>query len=785
MATETIWENLSRYAFLFLALFLPIFILPYTIFPLELNKAFLFYIVTLIAGIFWLISILQKASFKIPKSIVLLALAGIILVWLISSLFSSNFSISLIGAGQEVGTFFSLTFLAVGLFLVSVLFQSEAKVMIFYLLLFISSLLVFIFQLFRTAFDITFFPWNIFFGKVANTIGSWNEVGIFFGFICLLSLVFLELFHFSKKLKIFFFLVLITSLAAMAFVNFTTVWVVFVTFLFIFLVYLFSVFPVLGQEEGYQSRKFVRFTIFVLLIVLFFIFARALMGDFVTSLGIVSLEVRPSWSATFEVIKSVLRENVLFGSGPNTFLYDWLKFKPAEINYSLFWAFPFGAGIGLLPSFIATTGILGLVAWLFFLVCLLYYIFRVIAYSGNEVTRGLLMASLLGSLYLWTFTIIYTPGFLLVALAFLTTGIFLALLVKTEKIKLTEVSFFQRPKISFVSSLCIVLLMIVGVASFYLLFQKYWAACSFGRGLLVFNKGGNIDEVENLLMRASRYDQEDRYFRALSETGLLRLQQLMNQTDLPPEEARARFQDSFTFALSNAQSATKVNSLDFLNWMSLGQVYESVVPLKISGAKEAAANAYQEALQRAPFDPRPLFTKARTEIQAGDLKSAKESLNSAVNLKGDYAPALFLLAQLEAQEGNLKQAIARTEQTFYLAPNDVGVLFQLGLLYYQDKNFENSRLAFEKAVALNLNYSNARYFLGLIYERMGRISDAIDQFKRIENLNPDNQEVKRILSNLMAGIPALETISPPQPSPEKRKEPPLDETKLGKELKKK
>lgn len=167
------------------------------------------------------------------------------------------------------------------------------------------------------------------------------------------------------------------------------------------------------------------------------------------------------------------------------------------------------------------------------------------------------------------------------------------------------------------------------------------------------------------------------------------------------------------------------------------------------------------------------------------MKSAKESLNSAVNLKGDYAPALFLLAQLEAQEGNLKQAIARTEQTFYLAPNDVGVLFQLGLLYYQDKNFENSRLAFEKAVALNLNYSNARYFLGLIYERMGRISDAIDKFKRIENLNPDNQEVKRILSNLMAGIPALETISPPQPSPEKRKEPPLDETKLGKELKKK
>src|SRR3989338_8665800 len=95
---------------------------------------------------------------------------------------------------------------------------------------------------------------------------------------------------------------------------------------------------------------------------------------------------------------------------------------------------------------------------------------------------------------------------------------------------------------------------------------------------------------------------------------------------------------------------------------------------------------------------RKFLASARVEIQAGDIKSSKNFLNSSIGIKGDFAPAFFLLSQIEAQEGNLKEAIKRTEQTYFLAPNDVGVLFQLGLLYYQDKNYEASRLAFEKLV---------------------------------------------------------------------------------------
>ncbi len=768
-------ERISRYAFIFLAFILPIFVLPYTIFPLEINKTFLFYGAVIIAALLWLISILQKASFQIPKSSMFLAMAGIVAVWMASSLFSGNFSLSFIGGGQEVGTAFSLILLGISSLLVSIFFRSKEKALAFYLALFGSGFLVFIFQIFRSGFNITLLPWDIFTSKISNTVGSWNELGIFFGFIALSALVFIELSNFRKWMKMIFFVAILSSLFAVAFINFTTVWIILGIFSIVFLVFLLSIFSATGEEKERKSPKLIRIAAAILLLAVFFIMARTMIGDFVSGIGLSSVDVRPTWVSTWQIVKGALKDNFLLGSGPNTFIYDWLRFKPLDINSTPFWSYIFKAGSGLLPSWIAVSGFLGGLALLVFLVFIIFYGLKIITYSENETTRALLLASFFGSLYLWIFTIIYPVGFLIISLAFLVTGLFIALLCYSGKIKVIDLTFSNKPKVGFLSSLIIVLLMIGSVASLYLLFQKYLSAYYFNRGLIELNATGNIDKTEDFIGRASRFDQQDQYYRALSQINLTRLQQLVAQKNLSADEARTKLQNLLSAAIGDAQTAISLNSFDFQNWLALAQVYEAVIPFKIPGAGEAALSAYKEAVGRAPLDPRPLFYSARVAIQSDDLKSARSFLESAIGIKGDFTPALFLLSQLEAQEGNLKEAINRTEQTFYLAPNDIGVVFQLGLLYYQDKNYAASQAAFERAINLDPNYSNARYFLGLIYDRGNKKEDAIAQFKQIQSLNPDNQEVKNILSNLAAGKPALDGISPPQLSPEKRQEPPIKE----------
>jgi hypothetical protein len=50
------------------------------------------------------------------------------------------------------------------------------------------------------------------------------------------------------------------------------------------------------------------------------------------------------------------------------------------------------------------------------------------------------------------------------------------------------------------------------------------------------------------------------------------------------------------------------------------------------------------------------------------------------------------------------------------------------------------------------------YFLGLTYDKLGDKQKALDEFKKISNLNPDNQDVKKIVSNLEAGKKALDGL---------------------------
>jgi tetratricopeptide (TPR) repeat protein len=61
-------------------------------------------------------------------------------------------------------------------------------------------------------------------------------------------------------------------------------------------------------------------------------------------------------------------------------------------------------------------------------------------------------------------------------------------------------------------------------------------------------------------------------------------------------------------------------------------------------------------------------------------------------------------------------------------------------------------------VKLAENYSNAMYFLGLTYDKLGDKQKALEQFQKVSDLNPDNADVKKIVSNLQAGKKALDGL---------------------------
>lgn len=272
---------------------------------------------------------------------------------------------------------------------------------------------------------------------------------------------------------------------------------------------------------------------------------------------------------------------------------------------------------------------------------------------------------------------------------------------------------------------------------------------------------------------ASKWGRQDLYDRTLAEIDVLKLQRTVATPSLSQDELRQQFEEHLSKAIASARSATERDAENYLNWISLGRVYMAVVapPFSIEGAYEFAKEALDRGLQLTPNNPAIILEKARLEISRGNLKAARALISEAIAAKSNFSQAHFLLSQLEATEGNLKAAIKSAEQTALLSPQDVGAFFQLGLLRYQNEDYKGAAEVLERAVSLAPAYSNARYFLGLSYAELRRRADAIAQFEAIAELNPDNDEVARILSNLRSGRSALSGVS----SPLERNSAPLNE----------
>ncbi|MEK7122173.1 MAG: tetratricopeptide repeat protein [Patescibacteria group bacterium] len=759
-AGENIFDRTARIIFYALGFLLPLWILPIAASPLEFNKAYLVYFLVIFTFFFWLAGRVKAGFVSLPGNFFLVLLALLALIWGMAAIFSQSPHFSFIGMGYETGTFASVLAGTAAAFLAVMLFQNAAHVFKLFLILFISAALVFIVQFSRLFFDFPFWK-EIFNAPNFNLIGGWNSFGIFSGLIVFLSLAFLEIIK-IKSIKLLLIIMLILSVVALALVNFTALWWVLSFFLIVFLSYLF----ILRKN----SRIFFSWTSIVLAIVLFFLLAQPLAAKLVSSAGIDFLEVRPSWSATWEVVRNVLDEHFLVGSGPNTFLYDWFAFKPAVVNNTLFWDARFVSGAGLLFSFLAEAGILGFFIFLFLLGFLLRRGFQAISRPDSSPEYHLLIISFFSAVYLWLMNIFYAPGFLVFIFSFIFSGLFIGLAVQRGFMKKYHLSFFKNNASGFISVILMISVLLAGLSGIFYLSKKYFAAYSFSRGLGFLNANVNLDKAEAMISRAAKYDSRDQYWRSLVDVNLAKFQRLLSRQDISGDEMTAQFQTILSDAIKYGQEAVRLNPIDPLNWVALAKVYEAVTPLKISGATEAAHNTYEEARKRDPRSPAHFLAQARVAAQAGNLEKARDLLNKAIVFKSDYTAARFLLAQIASQEGKADEAILHLEEARFLSPNDLGVLFQLGLLYYQKGDFEKTKIILERAVSLYSDYSNARYFLGLAYDGLGRKAEALAQFEHVLKLNPGHGEVLKILENIRKGKPALADILS---VPEKRKEPPV------------
>lgn len=771
------FEGVAATALMVLVFLLPLFFASTPFFSFQFSKSFLVSVGVIVSLAFFLLSVLKNGTTIFPYHPIIVALLGVLLTTLLSSFFSSAPFASLVGYGFEMGTFSFLTLLSLLLILSVLIFRSKEKIFYTYLLFFASFFVISAFHLLRFVFGANFLSFGVFTSIFSNTVGKWNELGIFFGIIVILSLVSLEMVRLTRLYQILLWVSLGLSLLFLAIINFSTIWILLAVFSLIFFVYILTATWSNSAGETSRQARVSWISLGLLVFSLVFVLGGQVIGSSIAqTLGFSTFEVRPSWSTTFDVAWQTFKHNPVFGAGPNRFTTQWNLYKPESVNVSNFWNTSFNYGVGVIPTTLVTGGVLGTIAWLGFIGFLLYIGFKALfSREGDPFSKYLITSSFLVTFYLWTIAIFYVPGITIFALTFFFSGLFLAALAEQNMFPIKTISFLDNPRISFLSILLIVFLLLGTVSYGYLVLRSGLASYYFQQGSVAFAQG-NLDRAEADLSRVLSIEANDAYYRAMSEINLARLQQIANRTDVSAESLRTEFQQTLGAALENATRARDKDKSNPQNWVALGRVYQVLVSLGVEGAYESTQAAYAEAVKRSPHDPSLQLEFARLELAKGDNKKAKEFIAKALEQKGNYTEAVFLLSQIQVSEGNVNAAITSVEQAALLAPNDPALYFQLGLLNYNKRDFKGSISAFERAVTVNPNYANARYFLGLSYYQDRRINDAIIQFEAVRATNPDNQEVKLILSNLKAGRePFANAAAPVDTEPEKRDTLPVEE----------
>lgn len=738
-----------------LVFLLPVFFVPVSGVSLYVAKIIL--LATGLVAIFavFLSSVLSTGTIEMPKAKFLIPIAALALVALISSLISGSISSSIVGLVFDLGTAGSILMLVFAIFLTIFVVKSLGVVDRAFMSFVYASVFLAAYTLLSLLLALA--PTSLpFLSRMpAFLAGSAIDMAIVFGAAVIFALCMINMTEISKRFKIILSALMAFSLIFIGATNFTPVVVILGLISLVFLVYILS-WSVGETNENGQNKKISLSSLGVLVVSVVLLLGGSNIGEFLAkTLRIQTLEVRPNLQTTMDLSLSAWQKNFALGVGPNHFAEFWSERKPLSINQTQFWNTDFYFGSGFVPTLAITTGLLGLLSVLAFLVLyVLAGVKAIFAQANSGRSRYLATTSFLVSFYLWVILFFYAPSLTVLALTFIFTGLFTATLVPQGIVGLWRINIFANPKTNFLSVLSIVVLLIMSVAGGYLVWERAIAATIFEKGIIDYQKSGNIALAKESISKSLSMAPNDVYWRGLAEVYLLDLNRILGSVtsqDQITESIRVEVQNAIAGSVEAAKKATESNNKNFANWFMLGRVYEALAGNGIEGSLESARAAYNEAALRSPNNPSVPLALARLEAMSKNIALARENIVKALNLKNNYTDAFYTLAQLEAAANNIPAAIRSVEAATVVEPNNSGLYFQLGLLKYSERDFAGAALSFERAIVLVPDYANAKYYLGVSYYQTGKKTEAVKIFEDLAKGNPDNQDVLFILSNMKAG----------------------------------
>lgn len=740
---------LPRQLLLATIFFVPIFFLPLTFSPLELNKIIPFYILVLLAAIFWLAKLLRQKQPLIRTKFDFLLLLFFSL-FILSTIFSVDHYNSLVGHNSYYHhTLISMVIFLIFFYLLINNFSLSDRLLIIKTL-FLSAIFGLILSLGQHL-KLYPHPWtDLQNPNVTPFTGSHDN----FLILAAVFLVFGLIFLFWQKLSLSW-RAIGGGLSLLALVNiflldFNLGW----WFLILSLI-LLLLFIILRRTELKIYQLLLPTLLIALSLVLLFVNLKTFTKlDFTPDINLDN-------QTSYQVMKKSLIGNYLLGSGPENFNYDFSRFRPLEFNNRDFWQLGFNKAGVEIWQLVITWGPLPVIILLLLIGYYLYLNGRLFLTERNDFWIRVL--NLIGLLVI-CFSAFLTSFNLVTVFLF---WLFLALgtLSFTYQSKTSQ----TKSKNLYFTGLGFSLLIVFAILVFFFAGRVYLAEIKFkaayqagarqdwnqSKKLLVaaedlnpYDPNISLSQASVLLEQLSQLDSKSQgYSREanslISQTGILveaAIARKPKYSSIYGQAGEIFSTLSFYLPKLRAQTAKYFGQAiqrdqnNPLYPIKLGQVYYQQAQLITSQLAQAPENSLTEETR-----------KNLTDSKNQALNQAEANFAQADKLKNNFLEAKLNLALVHEEQGQAESAQKELEQLVNANPLNFDLRFELGRMYLRSKKFDQAEQNFTLLTQLYPQNINAHIYLAEIYRLAGQNDQVKQEYQAVLQLDPENQLAKKYL----------------------------------------
>ncbi len=755
---------------------IPIFFLPWTTGVLEQNKQALLVVLVSVALVAWFGQMVATKYVAVKSGWMHLLPLLFLLSVLVSAIFSLAGYQSWVGnSSQEYTSFLSIALFVAMFYVFSNSVNSlRTQTQILFGLLLSATIAGVVTTL--GMFNLVHLPFAFAKSLSFNTIGTLNGYIIFLTTAMFMGLAMwlvsargqdriLPEGGMGVAMRVFTVMIVITNLVALVSVDYWVFWV-----MNIFGVLLLALFGFLQSDEFPSPKQFAIPLLLFLVSILFLFLPSPL------SLNL-PVTVSPSFATSWQIATSTLGSSareLFFGSGPGTYLADFLRFKPVGINASQFWSIHLDRSKSAFLTTLTMLGLIGTSLWILF-----------IGWLGSKTVRRLIVDKDTAS---WKMTYVLFVGWAMLLLAhflhashftleFLFWGLS-GLLASHLAVKQWSADFSRSPKMGLAAAFVFILVGVGVIASLFVTTERYLAELAFQKAITLDQKG-TVDPqlvIDQLAKAIKHNGSNDIYYRNLSSAFLIQAGKKIGAASggKLSEEQSKEVNAIVTAAVNAATKATQIEPNDVANWIVLGSVYRNLMPYA-QNAEDLAAQAFLNTVRLEPANPshrtelgrvylavadrmrtfrdskNPEEVKQAAEQEVKLLATAEQAFNSAIQLKNDYLPAHYYLAATYERQNKMVEAANRLIALTKNAPTDVGLGFELSQLFLRMEKHDLAKAELERIIAVNPKYSNALWYLASVYEIQKDHQKAIEIIKQVVELNPGNKVALERLQNLENG----------------------------------